>query len=139
MSLSSCLLNKDSADKKKIVLYSDQRKGKHKPIKYRYFTKDKKINEKFFEMIEEHIKDNHYGNLTQPKPEPTLWYSCGSSWFDKWTTEDIHGEYDMIRHFVSNKEIYSLELNMENILVVDTFDKLKKFNHKYGINCIAKY
>lgn len=136
MSDKSCLLNSDTAKNKKIVLYSDNRFGDKdnvKPFKYRYFTKDKKINEAFFKMIDKEMREGHYG--TAYKPEPTLWYSCGSSWFDRWTETNRKIAYESANpiQFVSEKEIYSLVLNMERILVVDSFQKLKKFNSKYGI------
>ena len=133
MANKSCMLHSDTAKNKKIVLYSENRYGKGKPYKYRYFTKDKKINETFFKMIEKNIKEGIYG-ITR-KPEPTLWYSCGSSWFDRWTEKNRKIAYELEDPdtFVTKKEIYSLELNMENILVVDSFQKLKGFNSKYGI------
>ncbi len=136
MSDKSCLLNSDTAKNKKIVLYSDYRNGDKdnvKPLKYRYFTKDKKINEAFFKMIDKEMREGHYG--TAYKPEPSFWYSCGSSWFDRWTENNrkiAHHSENPIR-FVSKKEIYSLVLNMERILVVDSLQKMKKFNRKYGI------
>jgi hypothetical protein len=133
MSEKSCMLHSDTAKNKKIVLYSENRYGKDKQFKYRYFTKDKKINKAFFKMIEKQLKEGNYG--ISRKPEPTLWYSCGSSWFDRWTETNrkIAYESEDPMTFVSKKEIYSLVLNMERILVVDSFQKLKKFNSKYGI------
>lgn len=132
MSDKSCFLNSDTAKNKKIVLYSDNSYDDVKPFKYRYFTKDKKINEAFFKMIEKEIKEGNYG-ITR-KPEPTLWYSCGSSWFDRWTETNRKIAYELEDPdtFVTKKKIYSLVLNMENILVVDSFHELKKFNSKYG-------
>lgn len=134
--MSHCLLNSDTAKNKKIVLYSDNRFGDKdnvKQFKYRYFTKDKKVNEAFFKMIDKEMREGHYG--TAMKPEPTLWYSCGSSWFDRWTETNrkIAYESEDPIGFVSKKEIYSLVLHMERILVVDSFQKMKKFNSKYGI------
>jgi len=55
------------------------------------------------------------------KPEG-LWYGIGSSWVD-WTSYEMPGW--------KGNNLYSVEIDYSNVLVLDTIEKMKKFERQY--------
>jgi len=52
-----------------------------------------------------------------------LWYGIGSSWVD-WTSYEMPGW--------KGDHLYSVEIDYSNVLVLDTVEKMQKFEHQYA-------
>ena len=91
-----------------------------------YFL-NKKLNENFHMFHEDYNKHNKAFLYHKPFG---IWFSCGPDWYNfccKW--DKLIGFTG--NSWISNVEVYNLELNDSKLLIIKNMDELKKMNNKY--------